>query len=189
MNKNIKLQVFIIVALALHFVSSSNNNNNNDYDEEIATEAASSHSKKLTSTLTTSPTQSASEDYYDDEDYANQAQSNEETNWTDDTPPYTCPSQCKCIFNKQTTRVDLPLGHNTINSDYYDAEKRAKRFVLSSSNSSDYDYEETNHPSDDHVIKKPKVKFDITVDCSAHELSSISSLFDYDFPLEQIVHL
>jgi hypothetical protein len=154
----------------------------------------------------------ASDEYYDDddEDYANQAQSSndEETDAAGEKSPnpivYKCPSYCKCTFNKQRPHRTTS-GKNLVNSDYYDETssnhyeykhkaRKHKRLVVTpkSKNDTEYDYEEEEAASgggssiDTSVNKQ---KFDITVDCSRQSLTSISNIFDYDFPLDQIVNL
>jgi hypothetical protein len=201
---------FLLFLIVLGCINAKNTSVTSDYESEILEDENSrAASSKLRSIKTT--TAAASDDYYDDdEDYANQAQSTDEETGGDKSssslhnqhPPYKCPAYCKCIFNPQNPHKTTS-GKNTVNSDYYDETssnhyeykhkaKKQKRLVvtqtLKSNNETEYDYEEdeSTNGSAETTIRQ---KYDITVDCSKQSLTSISNLFDYDFPLEQIVNL
>ncbi|RNA42586.1 adhesion G -coupled receptor A3 [Brachionus plicatilis] len=130
----------------------------------------------------------SSYDYYDD--YYHDVYDDKKNAQTDsEKPPHECPMQCKCIFSESQEQN----GHeeNLIyesNDDYeHEAEEsyRKKRTLNSS-----YDYDDYSY---DYSTKSPvaptKRKYDIYIDCSSQNLNSISYLFAYDFPLDQIISL
>lgn len=154
-----------------------------------------------------SSTTLSSDEYYDDEDYANQAQSvdgavADNQAQTTTSSPYQCPLQCRCWFNKPASSNTLVLGSNGESNDYYEDDetenetKRSRRSSFykragsnSRSNNTDYDDEYDSASEQKQKDTDHHHKYDITVDCTGQGLSSISNLFDYDFPLEQIVSL
>jgi hypothetical protein len=211
----IQLKSLLLLFLLTAQTVTSIKNKTSDYDDELIEDEGSRTKTRAVKKTTTASATTASDDYYDDEDYANQAQSSgeDETNAAQPTrPPYTCPAQCKCTFDKQNplkTTSSLTSGgksSNVVNSEDYDdtsssssfdykhKARKHKRFVVSRTASSknaseleEYDDEETS--TSETTTSSVKPKYDITVNCAKQGLTAINSLFDYDFPLDQIVNL
>lgn len=167
--------------------------NSNDYNDEYTTQTDDYLDEELT-------TQSLkiSNDYYD------QLEEEEDTSYLnedefDDKQPYQCPSQCKCIFNKQDlATISNNDDTNEIVDDYEEnllddnsiRFNRKKRFVSNQTVDYEDDYvDEASQSTQDLNSNSKKLKYDIYVDCSSQNLNSISYLFSDDFPLDQIVSL
>lgn len=127
-------------------------------------------------------------DYYDDY-YNDLYDEQKNTNPGSRKAPYECPLQCKCVFNERQETSGQYINLNDESNDDYEHETeesfRKKRNINSSYDYDDYSYDySTKSPS---IQNKPK--YDIYIDCSSQNLNSISYLFSYDFPLDQIVSL
>ena len=116
--------------------------------------------------------------YYDENEEngydENEEEEEQDTSSIDDeesskSTPYNCPSDCKCIFNK------VDKNNNEETEEEFES-SRKKRLVVNN--------DEDNTVNNDN---NKNVKYEIQVDCSANYLSTIVNLFDYDFPLNQIV--
>jgi hypothetical protein len=128
------------------------------------------------STETTTSSNQSEDDYYYDEDYQSDQDTQDEHKSKSDSDeshksdePYKCPFQCKCTF------IKLNDSSHERDDEYYDYENEKQST-------------ESHKPKSQQTDEYYDVKYDITVDCSGQELNSISTLFDYDFPLEQITH-
>lgn len=105
--------------------------------------------------------------------------------------PYQCPSQCKCVFNKpDSNSVNRENDETSISNDYDEEEPSPRLKRASNDYEEDYSEEQSDsHGSNSHKNHNTNVKYDIHVDCSNQMLTSISYLFSDDFPLDQIVSL
>jgi hypothetical protein len=139
-------------------------------------------------------TDATEEEYYDDEDYASQAQSSHNSD-SDQSPPYACPLQCKCEFKPETSpsKTGQAFKDDYEEDDLGDKMKRRNRRQVASDTSSNGDYEYSDGENElvnskkvDKVVEK---KYDVYIDCSKQGLNSINNLFDYDFPMDQIISL
>jgi hypothetical protein len=154
-----------------------------EYDEsDYGIERSETTTTTTASTKDYSNSGGGDDDYYSDyneeDDYDGQDEGAEDSS-DEHQPPFQCPMQCKCIFKRKRTNDYLKVrrrraGENSTTDTDYDGENY------------DADYEE-----DAKVASKQSsnAKYEISIDCSAQGLQSISNLFDYDFPLEQIVKL
>lgn len=130
----------------------------------------------------------SSYDYYDDYYHdLNDPQKN--TQLDSQHTPYECPLQCKCIFKQmeEPNELDENRIYHSTNDYEHETEEifRKKRNSNASYDYDDYLYDfSTKLPS-----SKKNQKYEIYIDCSKQNLNSISYLFSYDFPLDQIVSL
>ncbi len=137
---------------------------NDDYYDEalapLAVATTTTATTTTTSTTTISTTTSTKLDNYNYyDDYDNLDYENYDYESKD---PYTCPARCKCSFKKVAKVV------------------RQRRYLK---DDSDYTYEYTDEAN------SGKEKYNIDVDCSGADLTSIAKLFEDEFPLNQIVSL
>lgn len=141
--------------------SAQTDSNKDDYS--LTEDYDSSHDSATTSAPAT--TTSAYDDlFYDEDESSTDDTSSADHSNNESSLQSQCPSVCKCKFLKNTAR-----------------KKRENDY--------DSDKEETE---DEYVNKHRttnKAKYDIHIDCSGLNLNSIGNLFDYDFPVEQIVSL
>lgn len=137
-----------------------------------------------------------STDYYDQD-------SSQESTHTEQKDPYNCPAQCKCVFKKVGS---APQDDYQDDDTYdYDSEsiklkkfrrKRRESTLIALTNSTNApDSNDDSNDYDDLEVRSTtksqlaNLKNQISVDCSGQELNSIVDLFDYDFPVNQIISL
>lgn len=154
----------------------------------LAADSDNYYNSDLLSTSNYDSSESTSSyDYYDDYYHdTNDAQKNTQSG--SEQAPYECPLQCKCIFNQVEEQNDLDENRVDHLNDY--EHEMEENFRKKRNSNVSYDYDDylydlsTKLPS-----SKTKKKYQISVDCSNQNLNSISYLFSYDFPLDQIVSL
>ena len=169
----IQIALFLIYLYSTALAKTSTTSDRDGVDDELEdsnkddyslTEDYDSSHDSVTTTSAPASTTSAYDDlFYDEDESSSDDTSSAEHSNNESSLQSQCPSVCKCKFIKNTAR-----------------KKRENDY--------DSDKEETE---DENVNKhrNNKATYDIHIDCSGLNLNSIGNLFDYDFPVEQIVSL
>ena len=156
-----------------------------DYDElsEADTEISRRARPKTTTTTTTTHSPAYDDEIYDDTEEVNTSQTRLEHAHK---LRKQCPSLCTCDF----VHVENKRAKRKTSEDYSEGEYNSNEDASSASSTTHgVDYEYNYEEEEEEYNSKEAKSYDIYVDCSGKGLYSISNLFDYDFPLDQIVSL
>ncbi len=158
---------------------------NSDYDDELSDENEHAESIHERSRATTTTTTLAD---YDDETYDDLEEKKTDKTSVDHSLKLKkqCPSICKCSFYNVNERKRLKRKSG---GKEYSGEEEDYSTSSSSSTTHNSDYEYQYEDNDGDLNTDEVKSYEIHVDCSYKNLNSISNLFDYDFPLEQVVSL
>jgi hypothetical protein len=164
---------------------------NSDYDNELSDETEHAESIHERSRATTTTTTLAD---YDDETYDDLEEKKMDKTSVDHTLKLKkqCPSICKCSFYNVNKNYDYErkrLKRKSSGKEYSGEEDYSTSSSSSSSTTHNSDYEYQYEDNGGDLITDEAKSYEIHVDCSYKNLNSISNLFDYDFPLEQVVSL
>ena len=128
--------------------------------------------------------------------------------------PYNCPVQCKCQFDNGQDDEENSYDYERESVKVRRLLRRRRRrwielggsFGKSNTttttttttnkptvSSGDYSYDSEYSDREEEAVSggegKKRSKYDIKIDCSGQGLQTIADLFDYDFPMDQIVTL
>lgn len=203
MNTTVKILPLLLIA---YFMTSANAVLTTDASEyDYVDEYDNTNRTKSSMETTTSTSRTTDEYYSDEEEYSEDYEEDDVGNEKSEVKkqPYNCPVQCKCQFRSNS--VEEATGYD--DEDTYDYEresvkvkrvkKRRRRSVdLDSKNASKTNENDYNFANDYNDRRESKsegetkaTKYDIKVDCSGQGLQTIADLFDYDFPMDQIISL
>jgi hypothetical protein len=195
--------LFLLLSLAILAVHIHESNSAPSPSETSTTteEDYSDESETTTPTSTENESNNYEEEEDENEDDSSSFEDEEEESSSTEkkSTPYNCPSECKCVFNKVSD--DSASSHSNNQDEDYQTEKSQKRrrrmvvnYVNETGSTEDLDEEneqdaDESSKSGDSGLKhrKENAKYEIHVDCSSQYLSTITNLFDYDFPFEQII--
>lgn len=142
---------------------------------------------------------SENQDYDDYKDYADSTES--ETDASAATQPYSCPLQCKCEFKRQGVTSSLSSDDDYDEDELYDYDKesvklkktrqrRRREAVLVTASKYSSETKATAYKSDNYQRRSTEpTRYAISVNCASQGLYTIADLFDYDFPLDQVISL
>ena len=165
---------------------------NSDYDDELSDETEHAESIHERSRATTTTTTLAD---YGDEAYDDLEEKKTDKTSVDHSLKHSvhsqCPSICKCSFYNVNKNEDYERKRlkRKIGGKEYSGEEEDYSTSSSSSTTHNSDYEYQYEDNDGDLNTNEVKSYEIHVDCSYKNLNSISNLFDYDFPLEQVVSL
>lgn len=157
----------------------STENSNGDYDEsELMYEQTKAKTTTTTTATTTKTLAEYEDETYEDLDEAKASKSNIDHSLK---LKKQCPSICHCsLYSNNDKRM-----RRKANKDYSGEEEYS---ASSTTHGAEYEYQYEENIEENLSSLETKT-YEIHVDCSHKNLNSISNLFDYDFPLEQIVSL
>ena len=157
----------------------STENSNGDYDEsEVMYEQTK---EKTIATTTTTTLAEYGDESYEDLDEAKASKSNIDHSLK---LKKQCPSICHWSLYPNNNINDKRMRRKA-SKDYSGEEEYS---ASSTTHGAEYEYQYEENIEENLSSLETKT-YEIHVDCSHKNLNSISNLFDYDFPLEQIVSL